>query len=157
VSSSTYPYGTNQSSVRKASQVVASVPNTEGLASTQYGAIYFAHESSSLITGQNVSLTYNDVVTAECNAASSSNYTIDCSKYAGLSYLVGTNFTSLHSSLVYQALADEAILRSSLGDDTYSIKSSIHPLPITKVESTLGLSQDSFAAWFLMVLAFPFI
>jgi hypothetical protein len=70
-------------------------------------------------------------------------YASNCTRFQGLSYIVSTNFTSLHSSLVYQTLADEAILRHSLGDDTFSIKSSVHPLSITKVESTLGLAQVS--------------
>ena len=70
---------------------------------------------------------------------------------------VSYNFTSLHSSLLYQAVADEAILRDSLEDPSYEINFSIWPLPITKVEEGYTLAQNSFSAWFLLVLSFPFI
>ena len=126
----------------QASKILPSISSSVGFSSSQYGAIFFTHESDSLISGQNLSLSYNDAVMSQCRSSTPSNYTSDCSRFVGgISYLVSTNFTSLHSSLVYQALADEAILRKSLSDDTYSIQSSIYPLPITKVESTLGRSQ----------------
>jgi hypothetical protein len=67
------------------------------------------------------------------------------------------NFTSLHSALLYQSIADEAILRDSLDNSNYKISASIWPLPITKVEESYNLAEDSFSAWFLLVLSFPFI
>ena len=67
------------------------------------------------------------------------------------------NFTSLHSSLLYQALADEALLRKFRNDSNYRISPTIWPLPMTTKEASYNLAQDSFSAWFLLVLSFPFI
>lgn len=48
-------------------------------------------------------------------------------------------------------------MRDSLNDGSSKISVSIWPLPITKVEESYNLAQDSFSAWFLLVLSFPFI
>lgn len=102
--------------------------------------------------------TYNDEVVQTCEN-STGNYTSieQCVDYAGIGYIVNYNFTSLHSSLLYQAIADEAILRDSHNDPDYQISTSVWPLPITRVEESYNLAQDSFSAWFLVVLSFPFI
>ncbi len=87
------------------------------------------------------------------------NYTLtkQCEDHRGFGYIISYNYTSLHSSLLYQAVADEAILRMKSSDPDYKISTSIWPLPITKAEQRYSLAQDSFAAWFLLVLSFPFI
>ena len=54
--------------------------------------------------------------------------------------LCSYNFTSLHSSLLYQAKADEALLRHYRNDDAeYGISVSVWPLPLTQVEETYAL------------------
>jgi len=58
---------------------------------------------------------------------------------------------------MFQALADEAIARAALNDPNFSIQSTIAPLPVTKLEETIGKGEDAFLAWFLVVLSFPFI
>ena len=67
------------------------------------------------------------------------------------------NFTSLHSSLLYQATADEALMRKYTNSTDYKISVSVWPLPITSAEQQYTLASNSFAAWFLLVLSFPFI
>jgi hypothetical protein len=59
--------------------------------------------------------------------------------------------------VLYQTLGDQSLLREALVDDEYTISPVIHPLPITAAEETLGKAEDSFTAWFLVVLSFPFI
>jgi len=49
------------------------------------------------------------------------------------------NYTSLHSSLLYQSTADEALLREYTNDPEYKISASIWPLPLTKVEEQYTL------------------
>lgn len=58
---------------------------------------------------------------------------------------------------MYQTLGDQSLLREALNDDEYTISPVVHPLPITASEETLGKAEDSFLAWFLLVLSFPFI
>ena len=75
-----------------------------------------------------------------------------------LTPLLGSyNFTSLHSSLLYQATADEALMRKYTNSTDYKISVSVWPLPITSAEKQYTLASNSFAAWFLLVLSFPFI
>lgn len=74
-----------------------------------------------------------------------------------IGYVLSYNFTALHVSPLYQALADEALLRQALDSDDVSIQATIQPLPITKVEQSYGEAEDAFTAWFLIVLSFPFI
>ncbi len=70
----------------------------------------------------------------------------DCSNFNGIGYVVSTNFTAPHGSLLYQSVADEMIIRDALGEG-YSIKPSVHPLPITKFESEFAQAEDAFTAW----------
>ena len=58
---------------------------------------------------------------------------------------------------MYQQVADEALLRQAVGDNSYTISTTVHPMPITARESAFGQAQDSFFAWLLVVLSFPFI
>ncbi len=60
--------------------------------------------------------------------------------------MISTNFTAPHASLLYQALADEAIVKAGAGSD-HSIKATIAPLPYTDVEDGISKSGDSFNAW----------
>lgn len=62
--------------------------------------------------------------------------------------MISTNFTALHASLLYQGVADEAIMKAAVGSD-HSIKMTIDPLPFTKVESDIVDAGDSFFVWYV--------
>eukprot|EP00560_Eucampia_antarctica_P008117 CAMPEP_0197826650 /NCGR_PEP_ID=MMETSP1437-20131217/3581_1 /TAXON_ID=49252 ORGANISM="Eucampia antarctica, Strain CCMP1452" /NCGR_SAMPLE_ID=MMETSP1437 /ASSEMBLY_ACC=CAM_ASM_001096 /LENGTH=1876 /DNA_ID=CAMNT_0043427175 /DNA_START=276 /DNA_END=5906 /DNA_ORIENTATION=- len=117
-----------------------------------YGALYFTHDNLSTLAN-NASQSYNEKVEETCNSKKGS----DCPLFRGIGYVVSTNFTSLHSSLLFQSLADQAILRESTGVSDIEIKPTIHPLPLTLLEDNYAQAENSFAAWFLLVLSFPFI
>jgi ATP-binding cassette, subfamily A (ABC1), member 3 len=80
-----------------------------------------------------------------------------CERYGGVGYVVNYNYTALHSSLIFHALADESIMREATKDDELTISATVHPLPLTKAEVSLSKAEDAFNAWFLVVLSFPFI
>lgn len=124
---------------------------------SQYGALYFTHEDGSTFSG---TVNYGDTVVDTCEESfEAEDYVVpdQCGRYRGIGYVVSYNFTAFHSSLLYQALADEAIVREALLDDDISISATIHPLPITQREEEFGAAEDAFSAWFLVVLSFPFI
>lgn len=120
-----------------------------------YGSIFFTHDQGSVTSSGS---TVDETVIESC-AKNPGIYTnVDqCVNYGGIGYIVNYNFTSLHSSLLYQATADEAIMRYYLDDTAYQISASVWPLPLTQVEEQYRLASNSFAAWFLLVLSFPFI
>jgi len=60
---------------------------------------------------------------------------------------VSTNFTALHAPLFFQGVADENIIREALNDEDYTIKATIHPLPITQLEGQFSQAENTFAAW----------
>lgn len=138
----------------KSSQSV--LDSSYDFAASQYGAIFFTHDTMSQIAPNGSSF---DTTVVEMCQQNTGNYTLteQCDGHRGFGYIINYNYTSLHSSLLYQAVADEAILRMITSDPDYKISASIWPLPITKVEQRYSLAQDSFAAWFLLVLSFPFI
>ena len=105
---------------------------------------------------------YRDSVVSQCEGISASgkaNYTSkeDCIYFGGLGYVVQYNFTARHAAVMYQSTADEAIVRHATGYPEFIINTTIAPLPVTSVEKAFGEAEDSFAAWFLVVLSFPFI
>ena len=119
---------------------------------SQFAAIHFTHDNR---TGG-----YYDEVIARCQfAANASDYSDAsfCEFLRGIGYVINYNFTALHVSPLFQALADEAIIREALDDIEYKISATIHPLPITDMEEAYGQAEDAFLAWFLLVLSFPFI
>jgi ATP-binding cassette subfamily A (ABC1) protein 3 len=118
--------------------------------STYYGAIYFTHDKSSQVSGNS----YDDLAVKTCSNKTGGE---NCDYFRGLGYVVSTNFTGLHSSLIYQSLADEAIIRKSTADKTFKISPTIHPLPLTQKEDNYSQAENSFSAWFLLCLSFPFI
>lgn len=82
----------------------------------------------------------------------------DCERLRdGYGYVVQYNHTGLHSAPLYQALADQALLRNALNNPEVTITTTIAPLPITEIEERLGEAEDTFTAWILVVLSFPFI
>ena len=70
----------------------------------------------------------------------------DCSRFIGLGLMISTNFTAPHASVLYQALADEAIIKAGAGAD-HNIKVIIDPLPFTAFEEGIKKSGDAFSAW----------
>jgi ATP-binding cassette, subfamily A (ABC1), member 3 len=107
---------------------------------------------------------YADTVTSQCEQVSAqTNYSHpdDCKFFGGVGYIVQYNFTALHAAPLFQTLADEALVRHATGNRNITIEATIAPLPITLREQAYGKAEDavaaSFAAWFLVVLGFPFI
>ena len=146
--------GGDMDSVNEASQSV--YDTSDSFQATQYGALYFTHDIESLNTetGEN----YGDFVVASCQGVQRDYFDeSQCERYRGYGYVVSYNYTAVHSSLLYQSLGDEALLREALGDSEFTITPVIYPLPRTAVEETYGNAEDAFTAWFLLVLSFPFI
>jgi ATP-binding cassette, subfamily A (ABC1), member 3 len=103
---------------------------------------------------------YADTVIDQCEKVSArTNYSKpeDCKFFGGLGYIIQYNFTALHAAPLYQALADEALVRHATGNLNFTIAATIAPLPGTLRETAQGKAEDAFAAWFLVVLSFPFI
>jgi ATP-binding cassette, subfamily A (ABC1), member 3 len=103
---------------------------------------------------------YSDAVISQCTLiAQNVNYTRveDCDHYGGIGYVIQYNFTALHVGPLYQAVADEAIVRHATKNPDFVIDATIAPLPITLREKAHGKAEDGFAAWFLVILSFPFI
>jgi hypothetical protein len=118
--------------------------------SSRYGAIWFSHLQDS-VTGNN-SL-YNETVISQCKIASQLvNYSSDCARFGGVGYVIQYNFTALHSSLLYENLANEALVRYATNKPDFEVETTIAPLPITAVESNIGASDDALFAWFLVSL-----
>uniref|UniRef100_A0A7S4MIY7 ABC transporter domain-containing protein n=1 Tax=Odontella aurita TaxID=265563 RepID=A0A7S4MIY7_9STRA len=157
VDSGSFPVPEKVSKVLPAS--LALLNSSRDFAATQYGALYFTRESDSAVVDYNGTLSYGDSAVAACET-NGGNYTDmdQCKDYGeSTGYLVKTNFTALHHSLLYQAVADEALARRALNDDSFRIVPTIHPLPITKKEESFAAGEDAFTAWFLLVLSFPFV
>jgi len=129
--------------------------SSSSFAASQYGALYFAQDTNSIIQS---GASYG-ISSASACITSNGNYTDrdSCKNYVGTGFVVTTNFTSLHASLLYQAVADEALVRNYRADNSFSISATIHPLPITKQEEGFASGEDAFTAWFLLVLSFPFV
>jgi ATP-binding cassette subfamily A (ABC1) protein 1 len=128
------------------------------LAASQYGGIYYTHDSMSSITVNGSSVPYSEAVVTECLANLGDFVSEEeCNNYGGIGYLVRYNFTALHVAPLYQTLADEAIVREALNDSGFTIKTTVHPLPLTYKEKKIGNAENAFNAWFLVILSFPFI
>jgi hypothetical protein len=147
--------GTNVNSVSQSSRSL--YDTSESYGATQYGALFFTHDRSSVLDDFQSSL-YSDAVVEVCRSRNG-NYTSieNCNDYQGIGYVVQYNYTALHVAPLYQSLADEALVREALDASDFEIKCTIAPLPITKKESQYGKAEDAFSAWFLVVLSFPFI
>jgi hypothetical protein len=131
--------GQNSTNVEESSRNI--YDSSKLFAATQFGALQFTHDRSSQSKGDS----YSSLAVENClsfveNNSISFFEPSFCDSYAGVGYVVNYNFTALHSALVYQTLADEALMREALlgGDQNvaggeYSISATVHPLPITKV------------------------
>ena len=145
--------GLNVSDVPSTSQNVYNL--SDDYAASLYGGIFFTHDEGSKTTSGS---TFDDAVVRSCSGKPGSYRTPEqCANFGGIGYIVNYNFTSLHSSLLYQATADEALLRKYTNNSDYTITASVWPLPITSNENQYTLASNTFTAWFLLVLSFPFI
>mmetsp|Transcript_15159 Transcript_15159/g.25138 ORF Transcript_15159/g.25138 Transcript_15159/m.25138 type:complete len:1684 (-) Transcript_15159:977-6028(-) len=127
-------------------------------AASQFGALHFTHDRASETEEQS----YSSLVVESCTQfveTEQPNFVNAsyCTNYGGVGYVVNYNYTALHASLIYQALADQALIREGLNDTAVTISATVHPLPLTEPEESLGQAEDAFSAWFLVVLSFPFI
>lgn len=130
--------------------------SSSAFAATQYGALYVTHDMSSVVdtsTGDAYSANAYEACVGRQQTYTDAS---QCILFEGIGYTVSTNFTSLHASVLYQAVADEAIIRSATAKEV-KITPTIHPLPITRVEEAYASGEDAFTAWFLLVVSFPFI
>lgn len=48
-------------------------------------------------------------------------------------------------------------MREATVNDELTISATVHPLPLTEKEESVGAAQDAFIAWFLVVVSFPLI
>jgi ATP-binding cassette, subfamily A (ABC1), member 3 len=131
---------------------------TDQYEATQYGAILFTHDQASVVTETGIN--YNTTVVEQCRANSAiSNYTssTNCEDFGGIGYIVQYNFTALHVAPLFQALADEAIVRQATNNDQFEIRVTIAPLPLTSYETGLGDAEDSTFLFVLVMLSFPMI
>ena len=137
----------------KASDILHQNFNTESnkYMASQYGSIYFTHDPGSTV--QETSSSYVDEVDSLCEGNRIEEWgNFDCDRFSGIGLVIDTNFTALHGSLLYQSIADEAIIREALDDDSFGISATIHPLPLTDVENSFSQAEDSFSAWYVSLL-----
>jgi hypothetical protein len=143
--------------VGESSTALSTSMGVGGSAATQYGAIFFTKDQFSTLSD---SSSFEEAASNACiGLAPELNYTSadDCLDFGGIGYVIQYNFTALHVAPLYQALADEALVREALGNANFNVECTIAPLPITKNEESFGEAEDAFNAWFLVVLSFPFI
>lgn len=123
-------------------------------AASQYGAIWYTHELGSTIVNGSSNKTFVETVKSQCvtYANLGLNYTTaeDCDRFRGLGYVIQYNFTGLHTSPLYQTLADQALVRYATNNPEFTITTTIAPLPITKSEEGYGQAEDVFLVWLLV-------
>ena len=108
-------------------------------------------------TVNNNFVSFNELAIEACrNNPSDYRTKEECHNFEGISYVVVTNFTAPHAALLYQAIADEAIINDAV-DDKISISATIHPLPHTALEDSFTAAEDSLLAWFVLIFSFPFV
>ena len=150
--------GVAQNSTDVVSSSVNIFQSSKVYAATQFGALQFTHDRESQTQGQN----YSSLVVGKCTdfvAQYPQPYfeASYCEQYGGVGYVVNYNYTALHASLVYQALADEALMREATSDGELTISATVQPLPLTEAEVAYSKGENVFIAWFLIILSFPFI
>jgi hypothetical protein len=77
------------------------------------------------------------------------NYS-DCSKFGGVGYVIQYNYTALHSALLYESLANEALVRHATSNKKFKVETTIHPFPITAAEKRISAGENAFVTWFLV-------
>lgn len=141
---------------------------SNAFAASQYGGVFMTYDQYST-TQEGLFSNSTDNNTEEVSFAESvgdaclenaDDYLADseCALYGtGIGYTIAYNFTAIHASPLYQALADEGIVREAIGSNTFRVSATIAPMKITKRESDYAEAIDAFNLWFLIVLSFPFI
>jgi ATP-binding cassette, subfamily A (ABC1), member 3 len=129
-------------------------------AASQYGAIWYTRGPNSTIVGTN-NTSFADAVEAQCTLVVQTglNYTTveDCSRFGGYGYVIQYNFSAVHIAPLFQAIADQALVRYAIGNPNVIISTTIAPLPITSVEEGYGAEENLRVVWFLIMFVFPFI
>lgn len=124
--------------------------SANGFAESTYGAIWFTHSNSSIITANSTSFT--EAVLDQCKYARyrlKLNYS-DCSKFSGVGYVIQYNYTALHSALLYENVANEALVRHSTSNDNFKVETTIYPFPVTANEKRISAGENAFVTWFLV-------
>lgn len=94
---------------------------------------------------------YNETVYQQCLFANAAiTYPRDCRNFGGVGYVIQYNFTAPHAAIMYESIANEALVRHGSDNPDFKIETTIAPLPITTVESSLGAGEDAFTVWFLV-------
>jgi hypothetical protein len=97
---------------------------------------------------------YRETVVGQCEMTSASlNYSSDCSRFGGVGYVVQYNYTAVHSALLYESIANEALVRHAMNNPNFIVETTIAPLPVTAVERTIGAPENAFLVWFLVSAA----
>jgi len=119
----------------------------DSYADSKYGAIWFTHDQFSMVNGT----LYNETVVQQCQLANSAiTYPRDCRRFGGVGYVIQFNFTAPHAAIMYETIANEALARHASDNPDLKVETTIAPLPITAVESSLGAGEDAFTVWFLV-------
>ena len=114
---------------------------------TTYGAIWYSHFQDSLSNGTS----FNKDVMAQCSITNQQiNYTTGCTRFNGVGYTIQYNFTAIHASLLFEQIANEALVRRGVNNTDIIIETIIAPLPVTSAEEKIGAGIDGFLAWFLV-------
>jgi hypothetical protein len=120
-----------------------------------FGGIWFSHEGNSTITG---SKEYGGEILDQCKAAASFlDYNASCGRFGGIGYVLQYNFTAIHGILVFENIATTAIGRLGANNTQLNVQTTISPLPISRLEENLFHGEHAMIAWFLLLIAFPFI
>lgn len=94
---------------------------------------------------------YNSQIAAQCSVTNLLlNYSSECSRFNGVGYTVQYNFTAIHAALLFEQVANEALLRRGTNDNSITVETIVSPLPVTKMEEKIGAGIDAFLAWFLV-------
>ena len=94
---------------------------------------------------------YNETVNQQCEFISPQlTYSRDCLNFGGVGYVIQFNFTALHAALLYEMVANEALVRYATDDSDFKVEATIAPLPITSLENKIGAGEDAFTVWFLV-------
>lgn len=117
--------------------------------SSKYGAIWFSHFQDSMTNNA----MFNESSVNRCMVASPLlNYSSSCNRFGGVGYTLQYNFTALHSAVLYEKLANEALVRHATTNPDFTVETTIAPLPTTAVESNIGAGENGFLVWFLVSL-----
>ena len=150
------PVVQNVSTIVEASSVLWNSSNA--YMASQYGAIYFTRDSSSIVleTGE----LYDDEAYYTCEETYEyADYMSleDCDSFAGLGYVISYNYTAYHVSPTFQVLATQSLAREAKKTNDFHIDCVLDPLPITRQEMGFSDEDKAFNAWYLVVLGFPFV